>query len=130
MKTVRGAIVGGELREVDRRAVDAAVGSMPDGPVVLTIEDEKESRSSRANRMYWAAVVSPLCEKTGYTKEEMHDILRHKFNRRTAVDPQTGEVIEIDGGTRRMPPAEFTIYVDSCIRWANELGVFIQPYEE
>lgn len=130
MITARGAVRDGAFVARDRKAFDEAVGKLPDGPYVLTLEDAKEARSFRANRFYWGAVVSAISDKTGYTKDEIHDILKHKFNRRTVADPQTGEVIEVDGSTQRMIQADFTIYVDSCIRWASELGIYIQPQED
>lgn len=114
----------------DRKAFDEAVGKLPDGAYVLSVEDEKEYRSGQANRFHWGVVVKQLCDHLqGHTPEEMHEILKYKFNRRTTHDPQTGEVIEVNMPTHTMTREEWNTFEDNCIRWAAELGCYIQTSE-
>ena len=120
----RGAIKDGAFKLLHRAAFDEAVGHLPDGPYVLSLEDEKEYRSSSANRFYWGAIVASFCKKfEGHTKEEIHEILKYKFNRRTVADPVTGEVIEVGMTTTTMTQAEFAMYSDACVRYGAEIGV-------
>ena len=130
MLRAHATVADGGLKIRDRQAFDEAVGKLPDGRYVLTLEDEVEARSSKANRFYFGAVVEPIMAKTGYRKHEVHDILKHKFNPKLVSDPETGEIIEVDGSTADMTVAEFQMYVDSCIEWAHKIGVDVQPWED
>jgi len=130
MITAHGTVRDGALKLKDRSAFDDAVGKLPDGAYVLSLEDEKEHRSNSANRMYFGAVVTAISEHTGYTKDEIHDILKYKFARRSLVDPKTGEILEVTKGTSEMKKEDFAEYVDNCIRWAAELGIYINTQED
>lgn len=130
MILARGTVKGGILSIGHRQNFEQRVSTLPDGPVVLTLEDEKEHRSSRALRYYWGVVVKAFCEKyPGYTKEEMHEVLKFKCARILVTDPETGEVHEAGKSTTSMTHGEFTLFVDACIRWAGDLGIPI-PYAE
>ena len=130
MIAAHGTVRDGALKLKDRRAFDDSVGKLPDGAYVLSLEDEKEYRSSRANRFYWSMVVKGMSDHLGYTPDEVHELLKYKHHRRTVTNPQTGEMIEVGMSTASMTKESFAEYVDACIRWAAELGIYINTQEE
>lgn len=48
------------------------------GPVEVEIRPYVPKRSNLANRYYWE-ILSQAAEQTGYTKDELHLFMRHKF---------------------------------------------------
>lgn len=90
--------------------------------VEVVVRRQRSQRSARANRYYFGVVVALLAEHCGYEKQEMHEVLAFRFLRI--------EDCPITGAPRRThtpdtDTAEFSAYVDSCIRLAAELGVII-----
>ena len=79
--------------------------------------DHKKLRSNQANKYYWGVVVKALSDLTGYTPEEMHDILKHKFNLQTALIGD--ELMEFGGSTASMNNTKFTNYIEQIRIWAN-----------
>jgi len=45
--------------------------------IEINIEKSQKKRSSFQNRYYWGVIVAMLADHTGYTKEEMHEILKY-----------------------------------------------------
>lgn len=89
----------------------------------ITVAEYQPTRSLEANAFYWAAVVTPLARKLGYTPKEMHEVLLAEVN--------GTKVIEFNGHRREVPRRrsrdmnvqEFTDYVTHCQRIAAEYGV-------
>tara|TARA_R110002012_G_scaffold7562_4_gene35264 strand:+ start:1766 stop:2134 length:369 start_codon:yes stop_codon:yes gene_type:complete len=72
------------------------------GEVDITIS-EISSRTHYQNNYYWKIACKFFGEELGYTKEEMHEVLKDKFN------------IE---STSKLDMDEFRDYLDRIIRWA------------
>lgn len=45
----------------------------------VTIQPYKSTRSQAQNRLMWGAWYPVICDYTGYTKEELHEIIKAKF---------------------------------------------------
>jgi hypothetical protein len=102
-----------------------------DGHELLITIDKHQPRASRQARSYYfAGVVTPAGEKFGYEKEEMHDILKLKWNGKEVADPETGEIMMIPGSTKKMKKLPFWEFTDKCARWLVQLGVPIKSPEE
>lgn len=105
------------------RAVRALAGKHVEG----IIRKRKTKRSSPANRYYFGVVVKLLAEHCGYDAQEMHETLAMRFLRI--------EDCPVTGAPRRKrtpetDSAEFSEYVNHCIRLAAELGVVIPDASE
>ncbi|MCH7517282.1 MAG: hypothetical protein IIB08_09255 [Bacteroidetes bacterium] len=86
--------------------------------------DHKKLRSIQQNRYYWSCVVGELSQLTGYVPEEMHEILKHKFNLQTALIGS--EYIEFGGSTAILNTKHFTEYIEQIRIWAaTELNCHI-----
>jgi len=74
-----------------------------EGEVDITIS-EVTSRTHFQNNYYWKVVVKVFGDELGYTREEMHEVLKNEFN------------IE---STSKLDRDEFRDYLDKIIRWAS-----------
>lgn len=101
-----------------------------DGAVRITVERIHATRSIQQSRWYWGVIVEQIAEHTGYTPDEVHEILKAKFiPKRLAVAGGNGEIVDefvIGGSTAQMNKVEFGEYCEVIRRWAaEELGIVI-----
>lgn len=126
----------GQIRFHDRKAFDASVGSLREGtPVEVAITQLRATRSLPQNRWYWGVCVALLSEHTGYSPDEVHDILKAKFlPKHLAVLNGNGAVVDafvIGGSTRVLSTVEFKDYSEAIQQWAAEhVGVVIPDPNE
>lgn len=98
---------------------------------ILTVDLYSARRSLAANGFYFGVVVKALCDVTGYTKKEMHEILKAKFaTQEMWVVKPTGEyeLVVVPLSTSTMSKEEFAQYIDSCVGFAEEMGATLTPY--
>jgi hypothetical protein len=141
MSTVSDLVVasatvqGGKLYIRNRRAFDQQIAQMREGwEIELTVKRRRATRSIEQNRYYWGVVVELISEHTGYTPDEMHDVLKALFiPKRLALQDGNGVVqneIVIGGSTRTMNKLEFGDYIESIRRWAAETLDVVIPDPE
>jgi hypothetical protein len=125
--------------------------------VVITIEKQINLRSLEQNKLYWV-YNDILCKETGYSKLEMHKIIKSLFLTKKRfmsmingkivtltledgiyVDVNTGEIYDIHkvqpydeiGSTTELTKSEFSTFVDDLIYWAKDfLGITLPSPEE
>lgn len=94
----------------------------------------KQSRSNQQNRYYWGVVIELLSEHTGFDREEMHEVLKHKFLRKTVWIPKKNGIKEmsvISKSTTGMTTKQFEEYLSQIRQWASiDLGVFLPEPNE
>lgn len=119
-----GVIESGRLRVRNRHFLTTALAAMRDGDVELRIERKRAARSLNQNAWYWGVIVEMLAEHTGYTPDEIHEVLKAKFiPKRLALADGNGEIKDefvIGGTTTRMNTLEFGEYCEAIRRWAAE----------
>lgn len=119
------------LHILNRRAFDASVSELREGwQVEVTVKRLRATRSLEQNAYYWGVVVQLLSEHTGYTPEDIHELLKAKFiPKRLAVCDGNGVIhgeFVLGGSTRLMNKLEFGEYMDGIREWAaDSLGVVI-----
>lgn len=101
-----------------------------DCAVTITIERKHATRSLSQNALYWAVYVETISEHTGYTPDEIHELLKAKFlPKKVAIADGNGELIDdimIGGTTTRLNKIQFGEYLQSIHEWAsNKLGLWI-----
>lgn len=94
--------------------------------VKIIIEKLKSQRSLQQNK-YWWACVTILSNELGYTKEEMHEILKFKFLKREKVIERNGEVLEYIESTAKLSKGDFSDVTSEMIRWASQSLSIILP---
>ena len=81
-----------------------------EGEVDITIS-EVNSRTHFQNNYYWKVVVRVFGDELGYTREEMHEVLKNQFKIKS---------------TSKLDRDEFRDYLDRIIRWASvDFGILI-----
>ena len=95
------------------------------GRVILSVRKERVQRSKPQNDYYWGVVVALLIEHLGYTKDEMHEILRNKFLQKK--DLKHPDFI-LTRSTAALSTKEFIEYIDMIVQWAaEEFSIVIPP---
>lgn len=91
--------------------------------LVVTFKDNKNRRSISQNKYYWKCIIDPLAEHTGYSRDEMHEILRAKF----LPEEKTigGETIHFSRSTTTLNTAEMENYLSEIREWAS---VYLQVF--
>lgn len=95
-------------------------------PPVLCVEIKQyhKKRTLEQNSYYWGVVLKAFSESTGYTPEEMHDLLTDKFLPTNTVE--FGEVKkEVPISTTKLDTLQFREYLESILRLAAEHGLYI-----
>jgi hypothetical protein len=89
----------------------------------VRISQYRNKYSDQQMRYYFGCVVTPFQEFLGeqgehHTKDDVHRILKYKFLRKSAQDPQTGELLaEIVPSIKSLDVVKMSRYIDDCIRW-------------
>jgi len=99
--------------------------SNKDGVFFVDIRESRNSRSLQQNRYYWGVVLKALSDDTGYTAEEMHQLMAEKF-----LSYEKGEHVFVRS-TTSLNTKEFEEYLSQIRLFANtELGIFIPEPNE
>jgi hypothetical protein len=91
-----------------------------------------KSRSNPQNRYYWGCVVQILSDETGYTKDEVHDIIKRKFltEKRLYQGGKPNfklQELEFSKSTTELDTKEWENLMSQIREWASmELGIYIQ----
>ena len=99
------------------------------GHHAVGIKKHRHQRSNNQNRYYWGVVLAYMAEETGYTKDEVHQLMQRRFLK-YAKDVLDGSE-EFVRSTSSLNTLEMQEYIDQiCIFAISELGVYIpQPGE-
>lgn len=124
-----GKVVDG-LLEVNKGRLRAALAAMKDGPVVVTIQRKRPSRTIQQNAFYHGVVIKMIADETGQDHESVHEFLKRECNAQHVemTNRQTGEVYEawIGGSTAALNVNDFYDFVERSRAWAAEfLGLSI-----
>lgn len=86
--------------------------------IQVSIEPKKKKRSWKQNNYYWGAILPIVGEATGFTEEEAHDALKHKF---LVIK---GDKLDKVRSTVQLSTGEFTEYIMKITQWGSEfLGI-------
>lgn len=106
--------IANELKEFEGKRVE------------VRIQKLKSTRSQQQNR-YWWAIITILSKEIGYKKEEIHEILKFKFLKRSKVIESTGEILEYLESTTKLSRSEFADMTTELIQWSAETFNVILP---
>lgn len=94
-------------------------------PYQIELKIDRGNRSNNQNRYYWGVVIEILSEHTGFTPEEIHEVLKAKFLRYTKMLP-TSEEVNLSRSTKGLDTKEFEEYMEKVRMFAiQELDVEI-----
>lgn len=95
-----------------------------------------KGRSNPQNSYYWGCMVQILSEETGYTPDEVHEIIKHKFltERRLYHGGKPNYKVtelEYSRSTASLDTKEFEELMSKIRQWASiDLGIWIQEPNE
>jgi hypothetical protein len=114
-----------KIRILNRESFDKFLNNFEEGTMLELVVKEIENRTQLQNSYYWGQVIgSPSKEGSlmsnemfqGYTKQELHEALKEKFDVKS---------------TAGMEQEEFTEYINKIIRWAAEFAdMYIKEPED
>jgi hypothetical protein len=110
--------------DLDRDRLRAALAVMKDGPVTVTIERKRSTRSVQQNRFYFKTIVEAIAIETGQDRESVHEALKRECNAKHVemANKTTGEVFEtwIGASTAALNTADFSAYIERCRAFAAQ----------
>lgn len=95
---------------------------------VMEIKPNKMTRSQKQNSLYWKWI-SHLADEIGYTKDQMHDIMRdqHLGYRTTEAKNKTIEVLR---STTELSVEEMKEYLNAIDMMSAEYGIMLERPED
>ena len=93
----------------------AMVTSLDEGVYDMIIMDKESARSHDQNSLLWGVIYKGISDTTGYTQEQLHDMLRMKFD----LKDEEGNLLS----TATLTKSEFNDYLDKIINWCKSLGI-------
>lgn len=94
--------------------------------VEITIEKKRKKRSIQQNRLLWL-YSTILANELGYSKYEMHEIVKFKFLQKEKADEKTGEIFKYVGSTATLTTTDFAGLINEIIQWAAETFSIVLP---
>ena len=116
-------IKNGKLSKKAVEGIQSTLKAFEGKRIELTIDKVKSTRSNQQNRYYWSGVVGILSTELGYSKDEIHDLLKYKFLKRTVIIGDSEETIM--KSTTELTKSEFMDFIADIQLWAAELNINI-----
>lgn len=127
-----GSVHQGRLELTDRPALAEALAKFKDGPVTVTFERRRSTRSTLQNAYLWSVVVPYVSKSTGFDLAETHEVLKAQhLPKDQAAMGENGRLMNglvIGGSTTRLSTWEYVEFLDRIVQWAAEtLSCVIPP---
>lgn len=104
--------------EASHKALGQELQKIPPGEYCIEVKKNRPIRSMKANKYYFA-ILKIIGINTGHTHEELHEIMKLKFNSEIVHFPKSGSQI-IGKTTSDMDTAEFAAYLNRVKKFAIE----------
>tara|TARA_R100000656_G_scaffold22831_1_gene20234 strand:- start:236 stop:619 length:384 start_codon:yes stop_codon:yes gene_type:complete len=86
--------------------------------VEIRIRVRSNNRSKEQNSLYWKWV-DILSKEIGFTKDEMHELIKYKFLKRNIVDDKGVESVVLKS-TTTLTVKEFTLLMNDLLYWSSD----------
>jgi len=96
---------------------------------IIEIREDKDSRSTKQNRLYWEWV-TVIGSELGYTKDETHMLLRDKFIGYNEITTKKGDHIRELRSTTKLKVGEFKDYLEQVDIFVSEYGIILPRPED
>ena len=96
--------------------------------VEIRIRVRSNNRSREQNSLYWQWI-NIMSNETGFTKEEMHELIKYKFLARNIVDDNGDEEVIVKS-TTTLTVKEFSKLMNDVLYWSSDtLGINLPSNE-
>ena len=122
-------IINGKIVYTYPSKVERQIKKLNNTSVIVEIKKNTVKRSGALNQYYWKVVVGILTDELGYTKEEMHEVLKSKFLYKKELIGD--EWIRVAISTTKLTNKEFIDYIGKIKMFASqELSIYIPDPNE
>ena len=118
-KLLQAKIENGKILWKNPIQLSKLLSGFNDKDVFITVKIAKHNRSLNQNAYYFGVVVEILAELTGYSKSEMHEILKAKFLIDTGI--VGNESVTFSRSTTELDTSEFEKYINDIREWASSM---------
>jgi hypothetical protein len=112
-----GTVKNGKLILKDKIRFKNEVQSYNGKEVVIKIREKQDSRSIEQNALWWTWMTI-IGNSIGYSKEDMHKVLKYKFLKRKEV--KDGVETIVIKSTATLSKNEFNQLLNDVYYWAND----------
>jgi hypothetical protein len=116
-----GKIIDSRFYPDDPAAFGDAMFHLCDMTVRVVLDPIGAHPTAKQQAYYYGVVVAAVVKKTGYTREQVNEILKKKFLR-----TDIGKLWERVRGVEELSEAEMSTYIDFCARLLQKRGYDIQ----
>ncbi len=122
-------IINGKFIYTNPKRLEKQLKRLDETSVIVEVYKNIPKRSGALNQYYWKVVVSILGDELGYSKEEMHEVLKAKFLYKKEKIGE--EWVRISKSTTDLNNVEFINYIDMIKIFASmELSIYIPDPNE
>ena len=112
----KAKVINNQLEFLSPEALAGYLSTMPINVDVVVKENSQRSpRSNNQNRYYWGVIIPILSKETGYTKDEVHELLKAMF---------ISEMVSFGGKDIRLPRSTKDLTTVECEEYFNDIRVF------
>ena len=123
-----GTIKNGKLILNNERRFNDNLNIFEGEEIEIRIKVRTNNRTIQQNSLYWKWI-NIMSEETGFTKEEMHELIKYKFLKRTSINNNGVEEVKLKS-TTSLTVKEFTKLMDDVLYWSNNtLNINLPTYE-
>ena len=123
-----GAVKNGKLILNNDRRFNDNLNIFEGEEVEIRIKVRTNNRTNEQNSLYWKWI-NIMSEETGFTKEEMHELIKYKFLKRTSINNNGIEEVKLKS-TTTLTVKEFTKLMENILYWSNNtLNINLPTYE-
>lgn len=124
--TFNATVIDGVVHFVSRDVFDAVMKHWS-GSVTVTIAPMLPTRRLRANAYYWGVVLTLMADESGYTPEDLHELMVLRHHSKIVTDPRTGEEVRIPVTTTKDTVEQFSAYIERVMVDGAELFGIVFP---
>lgn len=109
----------GEIPKLANEAIRRELLSLSGKRITISIDKYKKKRSNEQNAYYFGVIIKMISDHTGYTIEEVHELLKESFlgTKEVKIGDKTTKV---PNSTTKLTTSDFMAYIESIQQWSSE----------